>query len=1417
MHGPDDGYNDDNLEITEPDILSSPKNNLNTETMPLNTKPDSSSYPYLITRQTSVSSPTTDSRTSLPDSATYDDQVSNDPSEFEKASILNRSHFIFAIKQIWRLRKKKPDDPIKLEDFNMLGKSEEVSQKILKFEQLFLDYRRRYNRSSLLIPILKLFWQRLLVIQLFVCIGQFSRLLFTFVLRELLFQIKQSNQAEAYRWGLGLLLLIISATHGNHTNFFYGNRLVGQLKPTLIGLLYRKISRLNFYSINRVSIGKIVNIAANDLNSFENNLMMVCYLLFSPVVITGALTFLWREFGLAAVPGIILILSAWPYQAFLSKVANKYVSQKNKVTDERIKLTNEMIEGIRLLKMYSWEMQFSNLIDKAREKELASVMSIKYTEQFAAHFLSKLIPSIGSFAIFLSYGLAGNTLTVEKVYSAIMLTTFLGNSLMKTAMNAMRFIVEARLTFQRIIDILDLEEFDQTLQETQSTPLDASNGVEFSQFNAFWGQKQEAAGSVAQNRGNLVHDGVSYETPTLKDLTFTVKKGTLCAIVGKIGSGKSTALMSFLKEVPKVTGDLRFSGSLAYVEQEIVVFPGNVRSNILFGRPYNETFYNRVVEACCLLDDFQEFPEADMMEVGERGVNLSGGQKARISLARALYSDADIYLLDDPLSAVDTKVAKNLFQNAIRGVLKDKTVLLVTHQVHFAKEAEKIVVLDDGKVKAEGTLDEIIRKDSSIMSIFETEHDKKKAKEFVEKKEDREKEGEDEEEEEEVEEDTVSPPVKYSNQDALAEDLSNKGEDSVITQKGLTDTPLSTKIQPKKLGAGKLIAHETDESGRVGWPIYWYYFKNAGSFLSLFILVVCSAVVEILYVTYTRALGYWAEGKWEQHHAMLLLSVILLTQIGCLICREILFVRSTNRASSALHHKALRRVLRATMEFFDTNPVGRILNRFTNDVGVIDRMLNYVQNDMLDATFYFGTIFVTVWVIVPWMLLPGILLVVFFLFFIRFAKKVIIEGRGIELLARGPIYSVFSTTLSGLVPIRVYNQQQRFLNDFVYLLNRHCRAFNGYLDSSRAFGFYCDLFSGIFSSIGIMLVLSMNVDPSLVGLICCLLLAIADYIQWCMRQILLYILMMASTARIKAYSDLPQEAALVQPHDRKLIENYGWPSRGEVVFNNVHLKYRKDTEHVLRGLTFTVKPGEKIGCVGRTGAGKSSILQALFRMVEIDREAVPDSFIKIDGEDILNIGLHTLRENISIIPQAPFVFMGSVRRNLDPLNKYTDEQIIRALEETNLWTYVNSLPKGLDTEISNSSSIFSVGQKQLVCLARALLQRNKILVLDEATANIDFETDNFIQKKILEKFEDSTVFTIAHRLSTVANYTKVLVMSHGQVVEFDHPYLLLVKNIGDISITNDEGAFASMVLHTGAKHSTVIFEIARNSYFSTSR
>ena len=1323
---------------------------------------------------------TIDSQSSTQTNA-IDDQVDPEPSRYERATTSSVIHCYYIMQNLCEMRKKRKNntDPLKLEDLPLLGKTEEVNAKIIEIEREYNKYHRKHKSPSLFWPILRVFWSRAFKEQTFVIVDCASKLLYTLFLSKILENLVGGDKQTAFKWAYCLIASAIVVVYANHYHFFQATRTAAQLKPALMGLIYKKITRLSYYTINQVNIGKIVNIVANDLNTLDSGIFFLYYLTITPFLLAASIPILWSLVGPSCLTGIALMFFVRFPQWGLAKIGAKYSAEKNTTTDQRIKLTNEMIEGIRLLKMYGWDTQYIDKITQTREKEVKLLTKLGYTDYLGGHFFARLSPVLGSFVIFITYALTGGELTSSKVYATIVMLNFLCLSTVHFPSIGLRFVVQVKQTFQRIIELLDIEE-SSVSQTTESLtlPHDPNNAVEFDNFSIFWEDKSKKS-----------RNEESPERPTLQNLTFSVKRGTLCAFVGQIGSGKSTLLKSFFNEAPKTLGELRFSGSFAYVEHEAIIFPGTVRSNIIFGGEFDEVRYNQIVQACCLLNDFKQFPHGDQTEIGERGVNLSGGQKARLSLARALYSNADIYLLDDPLSAVDTHVANILFAKAIKGLLKNKTVLLATHQVHFAREADQMIVLENGCIKAKGALEEIIKQDSSILSIFETRNKKN---------------ADDEEAENSEEEDKEEPSSSVLD-----------GEESEIltdpSRKSSVCDPCAEEAKAKaREEKGKLVCEEKDESKEVGWRLYWYYIKNAGGFVSLSSFTVLIASLEVLNVFYHRYAGYWIEGEHAPSSAMAVLGGLIVAFMLCLAVREIFYVNLAIGASNKLHGKMLQRVVKAPVQFFDTNPTGRILNRFSNDIGVLDRYLLVVQSQVINSCFNLPASFLTVCVIVPWLILPVCILILVVTLIVRLLKQISFEAKSLELTTKGPIYTFFSTTLHGLISIRVYGQESSFIRRFGNLLNRNCRAYVFYYDVARLLAFYLELATVIFSGVGIAIVLSTDLSPSLVGLSCTYLLSITDSIQFVIRQLFLYEMQMANTARVKAYSELEPEAPHVLPSDKNLIKR-PWPFQGAIKFNNIFLKYRANTDYVLNGLSLSVKPGEKIGCVGRTGAGKSSIIQALFRMVEIDRNASPGTSIMIDDVDTSEVGLHALRKSISIIPQTPFIFMGTIRSNLDPLQKHSDEEIIQALEGTGLWEYVKNLPQGLDTEMTNASSVFSVGQKQLISLARIFLQKNKIVVLDEATANIDFETDNFIQQRIMEKFKNDTIFTIAHRLSTVANYDRILVMKKGRAVEFDHPFKLLVKDVSDETITST-GLFASMVKHTGCKHAAVIFEIARESY-----
>ena len=869
------------------------------------------------------------------------------------------------------------------------------------------------------------------------------------------------------------------------------------------------------------------------------------------------------------------------------------------------------------------------------------------------------------------------------------------------------FLVKAQVMKKRVEDILAIPEvvnFDETValasgrKSTQRVPLDAKEVQLFEMndahrnppiilkdFNAFW------------SRNN--------QKKCLTNLNISIYPGQVTALIGKIGSGKTSFLLALLREIPVTSGLMICNGSVAYVEQEPIIFSNSIRGNILFGLEYDEPFYQDVIKACNLIRDFREFPEGDMTLVGERGVTLSGGQKARVSLARAIYSRSDIYLFDDPLSAVDSKVARHIFKHVIRGpLLQGKIIILVTHHLTYAKEADRILVFDEGELQADGTFDELQSENIGLLNIFKEEN------------------------------------KDYDDDDDLRK-TSRK----------------STVMDMKDMKEGETKKYKEDPI-LVSWSTYKEYIK-AGKDKRLWIFVMMLYIVyQINSIAFTRFMGYWGlvqqqyqidnpkDDKGGFNNIFYLFWGALLT-FGLFIIKfyqSVLMFWFAAKTNTELHNQVLTKVTRATVSFFDNTPIGTVLNRFSSDLGILDKSAWMGAGFVIEGFSSIIFSLATICYINPPILIPSAI-IIYVLVRVREAfKRPSLETKRLDLTSRSPLYSEISATINGLLIIRVFRQGGRFIQNFMSIIygNSRCLIFSQ--RTQRLFGMIQDLCAYVLTVVGIFLYIyiasNSDMEPGLFGLAIVLILEVCNRSSPVIRQTLELELQMQSAQRVLDYTKLQEEA----PEYRPALDDYverefdgKWPNHGEIIFNNVYMRYNKEQDYILNGLSFSVKPGMKVGCVGRTGAGKSSLIQVLFRMVEIEDRA--EGYIKIDGVNIKEIGLELLRKNISIIPQTAVIFTGNIRRNLDPFEEYRDDFLWQVLEEVNLKDYVSRLEKKLDTDMTVSSTIFSAGQKQLVCLARAMVRKSKIIVLDEATANVDIETDNFIQAKINEKFKDATV------------------------------------------------------------------------------
>uniref|UniRef100_A0AAA9TFS8 Multidrug resistance-associated protein 4 n=1 Tax=Bos taurus TaxID=9913 RepID=A0AAA9TFS8_BOVIN len=1228
------------------------------------------------------------------------------------------------------------------------------------------------REPSLMKAIIKCYWKSYLPFAVFKLFEETFRVLLPRYFEDLLTHFQKFDPSDSgvlfktygYTAVLNLCLFIWSILV--HFCFYYVQRVGMRLRVAMCHMIYCKTLRLSNSAIGKTTTGQIVNMMSNDVNRFDRVMIRLHILWIGPLNAITAIILLWMEIGISSLAGMALLIIFMLLQSFSGKLFLSLRSKSAAFTDTRLRTMNEVITGIRTIKMYAWEKLFAELITRLRRKEISKILRRSYLDGMNLIFFdtaSKLI----LFITFTTYVLLGNTITVNQVFLAITLyqvVQFTGILLFPTAIEN---IAETVASVRRIKNFLLLDELPQC---DHQLPLDGKTVVNVQDFTAFWDKE--------------------LRTPTLQGLSFTVRPGELLAVVGPVGAGKSSLLSAVLGELPPSQGQVSVHGRIVYVSQQPWVFSGTVRSNILFGKKYEEERYEKVIKACALEEDLQFLENGDLTVVGDRGTTLSGGQKARVSLARALYQNADIYLLDDPLSAVDAEVSRHLFKQCICQGLHEKITILVTHQWQYLKDASQILVLEKGEMVQKGTYAELLKSGIDFASLLKKENEEAEPSPVPE-----------------------SPTMRTQ----------TSSESSVQSQQ--SSTPL-LKDAPAEDQDTENIQHTLSEErrleGKVGFKTYKNYFR-AGAHWSVIIFLIlvniaaqvskeiCFGVIIFFSSLFHRAneqdtLNITAHEKGnitEMIHLDWYLGIFSgLTASSLLfgVTRSLLALYILVNSSQTLHNKMLKSILRVPVLFFDRNPAGRILNRFSKDIGYMDDVLPSSFQKFFQTFLQVIGVVVVVVVVIPWIAIPVIPLGVIFFFLRRYFLETSRDVKRLECSTQSPVFSHLASSLQGLWTIRAYKAEQRFQELFDSHQDLHSEAWFLLLTITRWFSLHLDIIYLIFIclvDLGPCFFHKVTLNVGQLGLILSYALNVMVVFPWCIRLSVEVENMMISVERVIEYIELEQEA----PWELEFRPPPDWPNNGMIALSNVNFKYSSDGPLVLKDLTTDIKPGEKVGIVGRTGAGKSSFIAALFRLSE------PEGRVWIDKILITEIGLHDLRKKMSIIPQDPIVFTGTMRKNLDPFNKHTDEELWNVLEEVQLKEIIEELPDKMDTELVESGSNLSVGQKQLVCLARNILRKNQILIIDEATAHVDPSTDELIQKKIREKFAQCTVLTIAHRLSTIIDSDRIMVLDSGRLEEYDEPYVLL---------QNRDGLFYKMVQQLGKAKAAALTETAKQVYFKKS-
>uniref|UniRef100_A0A8U7M3J2 Multidrug resistance-associated protein 4 n=1 Tax=Corvus moneduloides TaxID=1196302 RepID=A0A8U7M3J2_CORMO len=1221
--------------------------------------------------------------------------------------------------------------------------------------------KKRGKTPHLTKAIILCYWKSYLVFGIFTMIEETLKIIQPILLGKIISYFEKYDSSDevdlncAY-WHAGALsvcTLILAIMH--HLYFYHVQRAGMKLRVAMCHMIYRKALRLSSVAMAKTTTGQIVNLLSNDVNKFDQVTIFLHFLWAGPLQAVAVTVLLWMEIGPSCLAGMAVLIILLPVQTCIGRLFSSLRSKTAALTDVRIRTMNEVISGMKIIKMYAWEKSFAELVNGLRRKEIAMVMKSSYLRglNLASFFVAS---KITVFMTFMAYVLLGNVISARRVFVAVSLYGAVRLTVTLFFPSAVERVSESVISIRRIKNFLMLDEvlhFKPQLHGSNENII-----LHVQDLTCYWDK--------------------SSETPALQQISFTVRRGELLAVIGPVGAGKSSLLSAVLGELPTDKGLINVTGRIAYVSQQPWVFSGTVRSNILFDKEYEKEKYEKVLKVCALKKTWNCYANGDLTVIGDRGATLSGGQKARVNLARAVYQDADIYLLDDPLSAVDAEVGRHLFEKCICQALHQKISVLVTHQLQYLRAANQILILKDGKMVGKGTYAEFLRSGIDFASLL------KKDEEVVEQ---------------------LSVPGTPNQKSARNRTFS---ESSVLSQ--------DSSIHSQKDGAGEnalaAVPEESRHEGKINFKVYRKYFSAGANYFVIFILLLNLETAEH---TYLMMVIFCVHFHRANHQGNLNLSTngnngtnetepldlnfylgiyagLTVATISFGIIRSLLVFQVLVNSGQNLHNKMFQSILKAPVLFFDRNPIGRILNRFSKDIGHLDDLLPLTFLDFVQTLLQiFGVVAVAV-AVIPWILIPLIPLFILFIFLRRYFLDTSRDIKRLESTTRSPVFSHLSSSLQGLWTIRALKAEERFQKLFDAHQDLHSEAWFLFLTTSRWFAVRLDAICAIFVIVVAFgsLLLAKTLNAGQVGLALSYAITLMGTFQWGVRQSAEVENLMISVERAMEYTELEKEA----PWETNKHPPTEWPNQGMIAFENVNFTYSLDGPLVLRHLSVLIKPKEKVGIVGRTGAGKSSLIAALFRLAE------PEGRIWIDKYLTSELGLHDLRKKISIIPQEPVLFTGTMRKNLDPFNEYTDEELWNALEEVQLKEVVEDLPNKMETQLAESGSNFSVGQRQLVCLARAVLKKNRILIIDEATANVDPRTDELIQKTIRETFAHCTVLTIAHRLNTIIDSDRIMVLDAGRLKEYGEPYILLQEQ---------DSLFYKMVQQVGKTEAASLIETAK--------
>ncbi|KAK9456564.1 P-loop containing nucleoside triphosphate hydrolase protein [Dipodascopsis uninucleata] len=1304
-------------------------------------------------------------------------------------------------------------------------KDEDRSSRILK------SFRKYKENATFLVGLLRFFkWQLIGAIFWSVFHSMFA-FVPSVVIRVILEYIESPETTPKNVAWLYIFFLLVSTflnALGNGQALWNGRVICIRIRAIIIGELYAKaLRRKAAAGVNKVNedneieseeqdIGGIINLMAVDAFKVGEVCAYMHFIVGGITMITLSLILLYRLLGTSAIAGAFTMICILPIHWYFSRIFGICQAELMKTTDKRVHKTNEVLNSIKIIKFFAWEARFFENVNESRADELRMLR-----KRFVIWAVSAVVwygaPILISFVTFGFYTIIfGETLSTPVAFSALALFNLMRIPLDQLA-EIFTNILQSKTSIDRIQEFLNESETDkyEQLSNARRSPTSPSIGFENATFT--WGPSE----------------GHEFR---IENVSIDFKVGALNLIVGPTGAGKTSLLMALLGEMKLVKGNVFLPGvgafgqraeidretglseSIAYCAQNAWLLNDTVKNNILFGNDYDADRYKSCIEACGLKRDFEILEGGDQTEVGERGIALSGGQKQRISLARALYSPARHLLLDDCLSAVDSHTASWIYENCIMGpMMFGRTCILVSHNVALTLSgASHVVYLEHGKVIKQGTAEEIV--DAGLLG--DDELIRSSASKAASR--------------------SISRSTSVANlkkQVDIAKAVQEVEVASNVNNVSNSVNVSSSADGTDKKSKHKLVMEESSQTGTVAWKIYMVYFNALGDLKYWIVVLILFLIFQYLLVFQSWWIRQWAAdvGREESevigyvssfsrstyssvssvgmaalntvnnakdkiietrsevialasgHSSVYYLAIYGVTSLAyfvMVVVREGAVFWGSLRASKKLFERLLLRVMYSKLRFFDATPVGRIMNRFSKDMEITDQEIAPVFVTLCHSILTIVIIVIIITFIMPKFLMAAALIIFLFYLIVIFFLSSSRELKRMDAVTRSPIYQHFGETINGVTTIRAYGYEDTFLKENELRIDNNNRPFWSVWACNRWMSFRVDVVgSSVSFFTGIFVLLSVGkLDSGLAGLSLSYAIMFTDALLWFIWVYAQNEMNMNSIERIDEYLYIDQEADQIVPENRPPP---GWPKKGAISVDNLSLRYAPGLPKVIKDVSFNVKPTHKIGIVGRTGAGKSTIASAFFRFLEAETGK-----IVIDGIDISKIGLYDLRSSITIIPQDPTLFTGTVRSNLDPFGNYSDEEVYRSLLRVHL---IDSIPKPSDTDLSvterhkrrvipfynlesqvtEGGGNLSQGQRQLMCLARSLLRSPKVILLDEATASIDYNTDAQIQETIREEFADTTIITIAHRLRSIIDYDMILVLDAGMIKEYDKPHNLL--------------------------------------------